>query len=254
MERNLTARHAWVVSAVPTPPGHDPDAQVRRWTPGAEAGDVVAMVALCAAYAMKQDWEAAELWARRLLDGDPDGDLSWVAMRSLAQIRQERGDRAGAQQWNRRADQAQSRMPAGLDYARLVGPITERFGDVPDPARLRAAAQAGDVVAMTALGLQLLTEKETEGDPQQAVQWLTPGAEAGDTLAMFLLFGALDAQGDQESAGRWLERAAQGSGESMLMDLFGDFAAGTGDHEKARHWKDRARQAVAEQDDTGPDA
>ena len=254
MERNLTARHAWVVSAVPTPKGQDPDAQVRRWTPGAEAGDAVAMVALSAAYGMKQDWEAAELWARRLLDGDPQGELSWVAMRALAQIRQERGDRAGAQEWNRRADQARSRMPPGLDFARLVAAITERFGDVPDPQRLRAAAQAGDVVAMTALGLQLLTEKETEGDPQQAVQWLTPGAEAGDTLAMFLLFVALTAHGDEQGAGRWLERAAQGSGESMLMDLFADFAARTGDHEKARYWKDRTRQAMAEQDDTGPDA
>lgn len=212
------------------------------------------MVGLSAAYGMKQDWEAAELWAQRLLDSDPDGELSWVAMRALAQIREERGDRAGAREWNRRADEAQSRMPPGLDHARLVAPITERFGEVPDPEQLRAAAQAGDVLAMTALGLHLLTEKETEGDPQQAVQWLTPGAEAGDTLAMFLLFGALDAQGDQEGAGRWLDRAAEQSGESMLMDLFGDFAARTGDHEKARHWKDRARQARAEKDDTGPDA
>ncbi|HUZ29322.1 MAG TPA: hypothetical protein VMU90_08785, partial [Solirubrobacteraceae bacterium] len=232
-----------------TPQGHESDAQVRRWTPGAEAGDAVAMLALSAAYAMKQDWEAAELWAQRLLDGDPDGDLSWVAMRALAQIREERGDRAGAQEWNRRADEAQSRMPAGLDFVRLVAPITERFGDVPDPERLRAAAQAGDVVAMTALGLQLLTED----DPQQAVQWLTPGAEAGDTLAMFLLSGALTAQGDEQGAGRWLERAAEGSGESMLMGLFGVFAARTGDHEKARYWKDKAQQAMAEEDETGPD-
>ncbi len=252
MERNLTARHAWVVSAVPTPQGHDPDALVRQWTPGAEAGDAVAMLALSAAYAMKQDWEAAELWAQRLLDGDPDDDLSWVAMRSLAQIREERGDRAGAQEWNRRADEAQSRMPAGLDFARLVAPITERFGEELDSARLRAAAQAGDVVAMTGLGLMLLTEGDQ--DPQQAVRWLTPGAEAGDTLAMFLLVGALNAQDDEQGAGRWLERAAERSGESALMDLFGDFAARAGDHEKARYWKDRARQAIAEQDDAGQDA
>ena len=58
------------MSAVATPQGPDPDALVRQWTPGAEAGDAVAMVALSAAYAMKQDWEAAELWAQRLLDGD----------------------------------------------------------------------------------------------------------------------------------------------------------------------------------------
>lgn len=171
-------------------------------------------------------------------------------MRALAQIREERGDRAGAQEWNRRADEAQSRMPAGLDFERLVAPITERFGDVPDPQQLRDAAQAGDVVAMTALGLQLLTED----DPRQAVRWLMPGAEAGNTLAMFLLFGPLNAQGDEEDAGRWLERAVEGSGESMLMDLYGDFAARTGDEEKAHYWKDRARQAMAKGDDTGPDA
>lgn len=249
MERNLTARHAWVVGAVPTPQGLDPDALVRQWTPGAETGDAVAMLALSAAYAMKQDWEAAELWAQRLLDGDPDGDLSMVAMRALAGIREERGDWAGAQEWSRRADEAQRRMPAGLDFARLVAPIIERFGDEPDPEQLRAAAEAGDVVAMSALGMLLVEE-----DPQQAARWLTPGAEAGDTLAMFFLFGALTAQGDEEGAGRWLEEAAERSGESMLMDLFGDFAAQTGDHEKARYWKDRARQAVTEDDDTGQDA
>jgi hypothetical protein len=199
---------------------------------------------------MKQDWEAAELWAQRLLDDDPDSDLNWVAMRALAEIREARGDRDGAQEWNRRADEAQSRMPPGLDFSRLVAPITERFGEVPDPQRLRAAAQAGDVVAMIALGLHLLTED----DPQQAMQWLTRGAEAGDTLAMFLLSGALTAQGDEEGAGRWLERAAQDSGESVLMDLYGDFAARSGDHEKARYWKDRARQAMAEEKDTGPPA
>lgn len=237
------------MSSAPTPQGLDPDAQVRQWTPGAEAGDAIAMTALSAAYAMKQDWEAAELWAQRLLDGDPDGDLSWVAMRSLAQIREARGDQAGAQEWNRRADDAQSRMPAGLDIARLVGPIVERFGDEPDPEQLRDAAQAGDVMAMTALGMLLV-----EDDPQQAARWLTPGAEAGDTLAMFFLFGALNAQGDEQGAGRWLERAAEGSGASMLMDLYGDFAAQTGDEEKARYWKERARQAIAEANDTDPHA
>ncbi|HEY3867055.1 MAG TPA: hypothetical protein VGM10_01835, partial [Actinocrinis sp.] len=136
------------MSSVPTPQGFDPDGLVRQWTRGAEAGDAIAM-GLSAAYAMKQDWEAAELWARRVLDSD----LSTAGMWLLAGIRERRGDEAGAQEWNRRAEEAQSRMPAGLDFARLVTPIVERFGDEPDPEQLRAAAQAGDIVAMTALGM-----------------------------------------------------------------------------------------------------
>jgi len=233
------------MSGVPIPEGIDPDAQVRRWTPGAEAGDPVAMSALCAAYLMKQDREAAELWAQRLLDGE----MSTIAMRFLAEIQEQRGDQAGAQEWNRRADDAQSRTPAGRDIARLVGPIVERFGDEPDLEQVRPAAQAGDAVAMTALGMLLM-----EDDPQQAVRWLMPGAEAGETLAMFFLFGALNAHGDEEGAGRWLERAAEHSGERMLMDLAADFAARTGDEEKARSWKDRAQQASAEEHDTDPHA
>jgi hypothetical protein len=54
------------MSSAPPPQGLDPDALVRQWTPGAESGDAMAISALSAAYAMKQDWEAAELWAQRV--------------------------------------------------------------------------------------------------------------------------------------------------------------------------------------------
>ncbi|HEV2254688.1 MAG TPA: hypothetical protein VGS06_15980, partial [Streptosporangiaceae bacterium] len=170
-------------------------------------------------------------------------------MRFLAQIREQRGDQAEAREWNRRAEEAHSRTPVGRSMARLVGPIVERFGEDPDPEQVRVAAQAGDVVAMTALGMALIQKD----DVQEAVRWLTPGAEAGDTLAMFALGAALTAQGDDDGAGRWLERAAEG-GESVLMDVLGDFAAQTGDENKARYWKDRAQQAMAEDDGTSPDA
>ena len=209
------------MSSVPTPQGIDPEALVRQWTPGAEAGDAVAMSGLSAAYAMKQDWEAAELWARRLLAGD----LGVAGMWLLAEIREQRGDQAGAQEWKRRADEAHSRMPAGLDMARLVAPIVERFGEEPDPEQVRTAAQAGDEMAMTALGILLqLTPKER--DLQEAVRWLTPGAEAGDALAIFGLYAALTEQGDEEGAARWLERAAE---SGMLRAILGDVAAPTGD-------------------------
>lgn len=47
-----------------------------------------------------------------------------------------------------------------------------------------------------------------------------------------------------------------------IVERFGDepdreqlrAAARAGDDEKARYWKDRARQAMAEGDETGPDA
>lgn len=48
------------------PEGIDLDAMVRQWTPGAEAGDTAATSALCTAYLLKQDWEAAEPCARRV--------------------------------------------------------------------------------------------------------------------------------------------------------------------------------------------
>ena len=234
------------MSSVPIPQGVDLDALVREWTPGADAGDSAAMSALCAAYLMKQDWEAAEPWAQRLLDGR----LRVAGMRFLAQIREQRGDQTGAQKWNRRAQEAQSRMPAGFPMERLFGPIVGRFGEDPDLQQVRAAAQAGDEMAMTTLGMMLLTKAE---DPQQAARWLTPGAEAGETLAIVGLYAALTAQGDDDGAARWRERAAE-CGQSTLMEALGGFAGRTGDEPNAHYRKDSAQQAMTEQDDTDPHA
>jgi TPR repeat protein len=220
---------------VARPDGVDFDALVLRWTPAAEAGDSDAMFRLCATYVAKRDWDAAEPWARRMAD---EGTV--LGMRFLAQIREERGDGAGAQEWHRRAQEAESRTPEGRSVARLVEPIVENFGEDPDPELLRAAAEAGDSMAMIALGMMLVQSGELE----EAERWLTPGAEAGDTLAMFGLGGVLSAQGDDEAAERWLERAAE-SGEYVLMDVLGELAARNGDEGKARHWKDRAREARA---------
>lgn len=217
------------MSSYPIPEGIDPDAWVRQWTPGAEAGDEVAMSALCTAYVMKQDWEAAEPWARRLLDGR----FSVLGMRYLADIQEQRGEQAEAREWNRRADEAYSRMPAGFPMERLVGPMTERFGDVPDPEVVRAAAEAGDVVAMTALGMMLLTDPSPAlSDPPQAVRWLTPGAEAGDPLAIVVLCAALGELGDDDGAARWMDVVIE---RGLLRDFLGDFffdAAPTGDEDE----------------------
>lgn len=233
------------MSSVPPPEGIDLDALQRQLTPGAEAGEPDAMMRLCAVYLAKQDWEVAEFWARRLI-----GERAVIGMRFLAGIREQRGDEAGAREWNRRAQEAESRTPAGRSMARLTAAIVERFGEDPDPEQLRAAAQVGDTVAMTALGMLLIAE----GDLPQAVPWLTPAAEAGDPLAMYGLGVTLSVQGDDEAAGRWLESAAT-SGESMLMEAFADFAERTGDEERARYWKTRVREAAAaEEDEAGPGA
>lgn len=227
------------MSSFPFPEGVDLDALVREWTPEAEAGDAWAISALCTVHLIKQDWEAAEPWARRLLDGR----LSIVGMRYLAQIQEQRGDQAGALEWNRRADEAQSRMPAGFPMERLVGPSVERFGDAPDLEAVRAAAQTGDVMAMTVLGMMLLH------DPPQAVRWLTPGAEAGDMDAAIGLYSALRALGDEDGAAHWLEVVAE---SGVLRDVFGDFIAPTGDQDEARSREDRAPQAGAEEGGSCP--
>lgn len=227
------------MSSFPFPEGVDLDALVREWTPEAEAGDAWAVSALCTVYLIKQDWEAAEPWARRLLDGR----LSILGMRYLAQIQEQRGDQARALEWNRRADEAHSRMPAGFPVERLVGPSVERFGDEPDLEAVRAAAESGDVMAMTVLGMMLLH------DPPQAVRWLTPGAEAGDMDAAIGLYSALRALGDEDGAAHWLEVVAE---SGVLRDVFGDFIAPTGDEDEARYRKDRAPQAGADEGGTCP--
>jgi TPR repeat protein len=232
------------MSSDPTPEGYDPDTLIRLRMPAAEAGDITAMLLVSVGYLQKEDRATGELWARRAADSG-----SARGMIFLAQILEQHGDQAGAEQWNRRAEEAQRRTPAGRSRARLRAPLVERFGEEPDPQEVRAAAEAGDVLAMSVLGGMLIQE-----DPQQAVRWLTPSAEAGDTLAMSALGGLLLAQGDIEGAGRWLERAAE-SGESVMMDIFGEFAALIGDEQRARYWKDRARAAMAAEDDTtGPQA
>ena len=237
------------MSSYPIPEGIDPDAMVREWTPGAEAGDLRAISALCTAYTLKQDWEALEPWAQRLLDCR----LSILGMEYLAEIQEKRGDQAGAQEWNRRAQEARSRLPTGFPMERTLGPIVERFGDEPDPATVRAAAQAGDVMAMTLLGTMLLRDP----DPTEAVRWLTPGAEAGDTLAISSLYYALTVQGDDDSAAHWLhvatERGINLRDGGILGEVFGEIAAPTGDQDKARDWTDRTPQAGAEENETGPD-
>lgn len=244
MEPDLTVRHTSNMGSAPYPEGLNLDGLVRYWTPGAEAGDSDAMVGLCAAYIARQDWDAAEPWAQRLADNG-----SVFGMRFLGHIQEHRGDEAGAREWNRRAEEAHSRTPEGRSAARLTGPIVERFGEDPDPEQVRAAAQAGDEVAMTALGMLLFES----GDTQEAVRWLTPGAEAGDVLAMFGLGGALIALGEEEAAKHWLERAAS-RGEMVLMDVLGDFAARTGDQEQARYWRNRVLQAGSAGEDADPDS
>ncbi|MBS2966879.1 hypothetical protein KGA66_27850 [Actinocrinis puniceicyclus] len=48
---------------------------------------------------------------------------------------------------------------------RLIGPSVERFGEDPDPQQVRAAAQAGDEMAMTTLGMMLLGKERDRSRP-----------------------------------------------------------------------------------------
>jgi TPR repeat protein len=68
----------------------------------------------------------------------------------------------------------------------------------------RKAAEAGDVVAMTDLGVALARQ----GDLEASRAWTRRAAEAGSTTAMLNLAGRLFVDGDTEQARQWAERAA----------------------------------------------
>jgi len=220
------------MNPVPLPEGFDPDALISRWTPEAEEGSAFAILQLVTVYSVKEDWAAAESWAQRALESDETFGTQAMAMMLRA-----RGDEDGAREWDRRAQEAQRQTPAGRSMARVMAPMVERFGEEPDLEQVRAAAEAGDEMAMTTYGMLLSMEQAEE-----AVRWLTPRAEAGDTLAMFGLGAALSALGDEEGSGLWLERLAQ-TGELIMMELFSDFAERSGDEAKAEYWARRVRQA-----------
>jgi TPR repeat protein len=225
------------------PEGYDPDALVLKWMPAAVAGDTRAMAQLATAYLAKEDWPAAESWARRAVEG---GET--FGMYALAEALKAQGDEAGAQEWRQRAAQAQRESPSGRATARMVAPITDRFGEDPDLDEVRTAAEAGEEVAMTALGTLLTLE-----EPEEAVRWLTPRAEAGDALAMFSLGAALSMLGDEEGGERWMERSAE-TGEPVFMKMYSDMTAHTGDEEKAQYWARRVQEAEAASDGTVSDA
>jgi len=214
-----------------TAPG-DLDARLRELQPAAEAGDVAAMGRISAVYVTKNDWAAAEPWARRAAEG---GDI--LGMQILAGALVVRGDEAGAEQWSSRALEATSHTLEGRAIAHMTAPIIERYGGEPDEEQVRRDAQAGDEVAMTVLGL-LLWERE----PEEAERWLTPRAEAGDTTAMFALGSIAILRGDEETGTRWAQRAAQG-GEPVAMHVFGGLLERLGDHERAQHWARAAQDA-----------
>ncbi|GED86021.1 hypothetical protein TNCT6_31060 [Streptomyces sp. 6-11-2] len=102
----------------------------------------------------------------------------------------------------------------------------------------RRAAEAGDINAMTGLGVVLARQEEYE----QARSWLERAAEAGDINAMAGLGIVLAGQGEDEQARPWLERAAE-AGDTRAITGLGLVLAGQGEDEQARPWLERAAEA-----------
>jgi TPR repeat protein len=203
----------------------DFDARLRQLQPAAEAGDLDAMARLGGLYATRQDWTAAEPWARRAAEGG-----SMMGMQILAGVLASQGDEAQAEEWMGRAQEIGNNTPSGRAVAHMIARITERFGEDPDLEQIRGDAEAGVEDAMTMLGFML-----SQTDPEEAVRWLTPRAEAGDSTAMFALGGALTMLEDEEAGTRWLERAGE-AGDLVAIHVLSDVFERLGNHEKAEYW------------------
>src|SRR5687767_13474624 len=100
-------------------------------------------------------------------------------------------------------------------YSRPIGASFGGAAAVATRRELRAAAAAGDVGAMTELGVLL----DQEGHTPEAEKWLRRAAGAGDVAAMNNL-GVLLRQSDRSGeAEQWYERAVSAGNANATFNL-----------------------------------
>jgi serine/threonine protein kinase/uncharacterized glyoxalase superfamily protein PhnB len=107
-----------------------------------------------------------------------------------------------------------------------------------EEARLRRAAEAGDIEAMKDLGLLM----KQRGKRSWAESWYRRAAEAGDTGAMNSLGLMLQWRDDLPQAESWFQRGAE-AGDTSAMFYFGRLLAGRGETAQAEDWYRRAAEA-----------
>ncbi|RYP88655.1 hypothetical protein EKO23_01835 [Nocardioides guangzhouensis] len=102
----------------------------------------------------------------------------------------------------------------GAEALRKMGRTAASMEQPEDAVKwLRPAAEAGDIAAMTDLGVAL----EQAGETAAAQSWTLRAAEAGDTHAMLNMGARLFADGRQDEARRWAERAARAGNTSAML-------------------------------------
>lgn len=109
--------------------------------------------------------------------------------------------------------QPQPAVPAAKTEAAPANPVTATAPDLDDPQQLRAAAEAGNAVAQTRMGLAYRRGQGVAQDNDEAVRWYRKAAEQNDAEAQaYLGFMYMTAKGvphDDEQAVHWLQRSAR---------------------------------------------
>jgi uncharacterized protein len=228
----------------------------------ADGGDVAAMHNLGVRLRETGRPEEATVWYRRAAE---EGDA--LAMYNLGVLLTEIGRAEEAETWMTRAGTLID--VAALDALGFV--LFETPWARPETAaRLRGAAEGGDVVAMRHLAPRVgsvgrfeemehwqrsaaergdVTAMKALGDllsgflrNEEAEQWWRRAAEAGDTAAMHSLSALLMDTGHAEEGDAWLRRAAE-AGDVLAMLSLGRMLKEMGRTEEAGQWWRRAAEA-----------
>lgn len=105
------------------------------------------------------------------------------------------------------------------------------------------AAEQGQVIAQTTLGLKYASGEDTDKNPQKAIHWYTKAAEQNDPIAMFYL-GQMYYLGngiskDYDEAFKWFKKAAEQGHAQAQNDLGTMYYAAIGRRQnffEARKW------------------
>ncbi|MER5638201.1 hypothetical protein ABT095_14730, partial [Kitasatospora sp. NPDC002227] len=188
-----------------------------RQVPDADATDTYALAHLAVLREDAGDREGAELLARQAADGGyPDG------LASLAEFREEAGDSEGAEQLYRQA------ADAGYPDALInLAQRREKAGDREGAEHLyQQAVDAGSTGALTSLA----DLREKAGDREGAELLARQAADAGHRYALISLAQGRQIEGDHESAEHLYQQAVDAGSTGALTSL-ADLREKAGDRE-----------------------
>lgn len=158
------------------------------------------------------------------------------------------GDPEAAHQAGRWYDHAQQRdlalryfeQAAAAGHAAAQRAVAERVSDEERVVALyTSAAEAGDAVAQTRLGVRFATGDGVPKDLDRALVWFQQAADQGHVEAMALLAEQLERMARHEEARRWYARAAERKHPGAMMaaaNAYRDGRGGPRDGVQALRW------------------